>query len=230
MLDRKLAPLRHGLDHVVSEAIDPWENIHSEKSDVAKSLSESVLGPVSNFYGIPKRHYCMVLGTCKNADIICSHIWPKHTAGRGLNIFELPPESVSHPQNFLRLHRAIEQAFHRKRLTFIPAGSFEETTVNLEVKILDPALRSEILSFNGTNITMDSLDGKEMDIKFSADKCPYLRLLAAHALQAFKSARMNGWIIDIVDTGRRQRAYELARRSLREGHVALFSCFRSGNV
>lgn len=205
-LDVKLAPLRRGLDHVLDEAMDPWENIKSEKTETVKATSVSNLDPVPAFYGTPKQHYCMVLGKCTHSDIICAHIWPKLTAGRGLNVFDLPAEAVSNPRNFLRLHHAIEKAFDRKRLTFVPAGFFEESTVNLEVKILDPALRSESFSANEMNITMDSLHGKEFHFKFPVDRCPYLRLLAVHATSIQKS---EGERVDRRHCGHRRKTKSL---------------------
>jgi len=215
MLRSELAPLKASLEFVVSEATDPWELIHTEVSNIAKNCSTTYRDQICAFYGITKSHYCMVLGRVTHCSIISAYIWPNLTGGRGLDTFGLTSADMTNPRNFLRLHDKVEKAFDRKRLTFLPVDA--SNVVSLVVVILDPALRSEPLVYNNETISMESLDGKVFNYKFPADKTPFLRLLAVHALRAHEKAVENRWILnDTALAERKARVRELARLSLEQ--------------
>ena len=216
-LQREVYASRAALSFVVEDALDPWETIHSEVSENVRQSESMNLKPVSEFYEIPSSHYCMVLGRCTHSNIICAHIWPKRTHGKSLPALGLSQNDVNHPRNYLRLHEAIEKAFDRKRLTFLPVPPEDgtNTDISFELVILDPALRGEGFAANNTTISFADLDGQKIYHKFSIDKKPFCRLLAIHASKAFLRAKEMAWIAD--DGGlveKRSRAYELARLSL----------------
>ena len=219
-LRSELAPLKASLEFVVSEATDPWEIIHTEISNIAKTRSTSYRDQICDFYGISKTHYCMVLGKASHCDIVSAHIWPNHTGGHGLDTFGLTTTDLTNPRNFLRLHDKIEKAFDRKHLTFLPANDFNDgasDVVSLMVVILNPALLFETLAYNEESIDMESLDGKIFHHNFPVDKTPFLRLLAVHALRAHQRAVEYGWILNnTMLAERKARARDLARRSLEQ--------------
>lgn len=224
-INDRLAPLKKSLDFVVIEATDPWERIHSEVSSISKKAGASSLDPISEYYNIPKSKYCMVLGKVANCDIVCSHLWPRSTAGRGLETLGLEISDLSSPRNFLRLHNTIEKAFDRKRLTFLPADDFVsdgKSPLSLKVVILDPNLAQETLKYrdsNGNDVTkfLGNLHNTTFQFKFPVGRFPFLRIIALHASRAHQKAVGNMWIQDDDNMyERRLRAFELARLSLSE--------------
>ncbi len=218
ILKSEFAPIKRGLDYVLSQTADPWELIHTEVSNVIKQNEASFLEPVSAFYGTERQYYCMVLGkNVTHSEIICSHIWPKHTGGRGLELFDLQTSDVNNPRNFLRLHKSIKNAFDHKRLTFIPTGaapSADGSDILLNLVILDPQLMKESFETSGSTIAFADLHDKPMDYIFRQNKQPFMRLLDNHTKQAFEKARANGWIDQEEESAGRQRANELARMSI----------------
>ncbi|KAJ1442271.1 hypothetical protein B484DRAFT_73894 [Ochromonadaceae sp. CCMP2298] len=99
----------------------------------------------------------MVLGRITHSQITCAHLWPRQTLGRGLEAFELSRLDVNNPRNFLRLHKSIELAFDRKRLTFLPVSVSIIGHLEMKVVILDPKLCNEDLSFNQTTVKFSTL-------------------------------------------------------------------------
>ena len=83
MVNTKVGSIESSLRFVLDEALDPWDKL--ETSTVVRELECLNLEPVSDFYYIPEKHYCMVLGDITHCYIICAHIWPKATIGRGLD-------------------------------------------------------------------------------------------------------------------------------------------------
>ncbi len=218
MVIERFAPLEASISFVLSEATDPWEGIHSEVSATAKERASHFLVEISTYYGIPRAHYCMVLGKATHCDIICAHLWPQRTAGRGMETFGLNSEDLTNPRNFLRLHNTIEKAFDCKRLAFLPADDFVSgvgNPVSLKVVILDPKLHQEPLSHGDTSTTMGALHNKAFHFKFPREKSPFLRVIAIHAFRAHRKAMDNLWLDDsaLVYEGQR-RAKELAHKLL----------------
>jgi hypothetical protein len=121
--------------------LDPWENIHSESTIAIEAVNTANLPIVSHYYNTPKSHYCMVLGKCTHSNIICAHIWPDFTHGKGLSNLGLEEGDINNPRNFLRLHKTIESNFDKKRLTFLPVHSNDKDIIILEVFVLDPSLQ-----------------------------------------------------------------------------------------
>jgi hypothetical protein len=76
-LQTELAPIKRALDHVMLQALDPWEKVHTERESVVSNAEKTNLPLVSSFYDISKTNYCMMLGKIKNVHIICAHIWPE---------------------------------------------------------------------------------------------------------------------------------------------------------
>jgi hypothetical protein len=209
----EILPIRRGLNFILGSITDPWEGIHTESSAVVQQNEVSFLAPVSTFYGINSKKYCMVLGEVTHSHIICSHIWPKHTAGRGLDMFGLEESDVSNPRNFLRLHTAIERAFDRKQLTFVADPSVDGV-ISLKLVVLDPNLMQGSFFASEAEIFFSALHDNPIHYQFQPNRRPFLRLLATHTKQAFEKAKANGWIEQDAQSEGRQRALELARLSI----------------
>jgi hypothetical protein len=197
------------LKYALELTTDPWEQIHSEITEVIVAESTPHLDDVSTFYGTPKQHYCMVLGNVLNCHVICAHIWPKFTNGNGLGLMELKRTDVNSPRNFLRLHKSIESAFDKKRLIFL-----RDMEGNLFVSILDPKLLSEEFEANNCKFAFGSIDNLRFDYKFTDQVKPFMRLLAVHAVKALEKAQLLGWVEAGDFPARRERALELARLSI----------------
>jgi hypothetical protein len=224
IIDRKIAPINSSLAQtnkalkcVMSIMLDPWEGIKSEITEAVQNATMANLPVISTYYGIPQHHYCMVLGPgTTHCNIICAHIWPRHTYGRGLETFDLNPNDINEPRNFLRLHRTIENAFDHKRLYFdLSENNHIDGQIILKVVILDPALKNVDLTYGGMTVKMSTIDNRDFHHVFTVPIKPYMRLLAVHANQAINKAYMMGWISDDLDyAARRDRALNLARLSL----------------
>lgn len=178
----------------------------------------------------------MMLGRdIENSHIICSHIWPKHTYGKGLDMFNLKHNDINEPRNFLRLHRDIEHAFDKKWLCFdyepISADEFK-----LKLRVVNPDLLDEtkdvsiIKNNSRTKITTFGEINKETsDYIFTKEKKPFTRLLAAHANRTIHNARQFGWIPDESDyVSSLNRVIALARISL-SGSTVLKSYFNDND-
>ncbi len=219
--------MKKSLNFVMAEILDPWEKIHSETDSVVGANEEYNLEPVSNFYGMSRKHRCMVLGTCTHAQIISAHIWPKHTYGKGLDVFELSVLDVNNPRNFLRLHKSIEKAFDRKRLTFVPACVTSNGELKMKVIILDPTLLDEDISYNQITIKFSTLHNMPFDYAFCPTAMPYTRLLSAHTLRAYTIGKMLGWPeAENFEADVRPSVIEQARRSLGEGSYVMQAFFK----
>jgi hypothetical protein len=198
---------------VLELATDPWENIHSTSTQAIEAATSHHQRPVCTFYNISKK-VCMVLGEITDPNIICSHIWPACTYGRGLESFNLQQEDINNPRNFLRLHKDIERAFDHKRLYFEYVDG--PSPLILSVVLLDPNLQSEIIKFNdGTTTPFSAIHNQLFSHQFTEDKKPFLQLLSLHAHHAITKARSQNWIPDPGGmTSRIARNLDLARLSL----------------
>jgi len=119
-----LAPVIASQELLISQSLDPWDRI--ERSSKTTNPDRTI--KVKDFYGIRERLYCQVLGYVKDdpnqkndhqPTVKNAHIWPQHTEGKGLNLFNLSPLEQDNQRNMMRLHFAIEGAFDIKRLTFV---------------------------------------------------------------------------------------------------------------
>ena len=215
VVEKVVGPLKKSLNIIMADLLDPWEKIHSETDSVVGNNEEDNLVPVSDYYSMSRKHRCMVLGLCTHAEIICAHIWPKHTYGKGLDSFELTALDVNNPRNFLRLHKSIEKAFDRKRLTFVPAGVTSNSELMMKVIILDPTLLDEDISYNQTTVKFNTLHDRPFDYVFRPTFTPYTRLLSAHTYRAYSIGKMLGWPeADHFEADVRPSVIEQARRSL----------------
>lgn len=217
----EIAPTKKLLNLVIAELLDPWEKIHSETESTIEAAEQKNLEPVSSFYGIQKKA-CMVLGRVTHCKIKCAHIWPRWTRGNGLEAFDLNNADLNNPRNFLRLHRAIERAFDRKRLVIAPETLGSGGELTLKIVILDPSLHSESLEYNNATEPFSTINNKLFSHVFVPNKMPYTRLLSNHAVQAMDKAKMLGWIPedDAEMAATRTRAVEMARRSLGTGSLS----------
>jgi hypothetical protein len=224
VVENAIRPLKNAFKAVVGLLTDPWEQINSEITDIVMTQSVTHLTAVSGFYNTPPKHYCMVLGTVSHCDIICAHIWPKHTNGNGLEAFGLSPIDVNNPRNFLRLHRTIEKAFDHKRIHFelseVEAGPPEK--IVLIVRILDNSILDEEIKISNEIHYMRELKDRIFDFKFLSTNRPFTRLIAIHAKNSISKALSAGWIDDIDYEARKARAFSLARLSLGENASTFF--------
>ena len=212
LFNKALDPIRTSLRHALEVLLDPWEQVHSEITEKLEAESSLHIDDVSKFYGTLKSKYCMMLGKATDCHIICAHIWPKLTAGKGLEAVGLHSVDINNPRNYLRLHKSIETAFDKKRLCF--SFVMDGEAIRFVVNILDPSLLNEKFKASGDEICFESLQDSSFDYKFVPPVKPFLRLIAIHATKALEKAQNLGW----VDAGdlpaRRERALELARLSL----------------
>ncbi len=165
----------------------------------------------------------MVLGNVTHCHIICAHIWPAWTRGKGLETTNLTREEVNNPRNFLRLHRSIEKAFDKKRLYFIQDDANDGEVIQLIVVIVDPLLLNEAYEKNETSHSFSELQGFKFVHRFTPLRKPFLRLLAIHASKTIEKAQGFGWISAGDLPAHRDRALRLARLALDETVInALF--------
>mmetsp|Transcript_1792 Transcript_1792/g.3683 ORF Transcript_1792/g.3683 Transcript_1792/m.3683 type:complete len:249 (+) Transcript_1792:522-1268(+) len=226
VVSREVGPLKKSLDIVLADMLDPWEGIHSETNSVVETNETLNLNPVSAYYDTRKSGYCMVLGRITHSQITCAHLWPRQTLGRGLEAYELSRLDVNNPRNFLRLHKSIELAFDRKRLTFLPVSVSIIGHLEMKVVILDPKLCNEDLSFNQTTVKFSTLHGKLFHYVFTPLKTPFTRLLSAHAIRAFSVGKALDWPeAEQHQAEARVSAIEQARRSLGENSDVMKSLF-----
>ena len=211
-MKKELEPIKTSLKYALESLLDPWEQVHSEITEKIEAESLLHIDVVSEFYGTPKHQYCMMLGKATDCHIICAHIWPNFTRGKGLEVVGLRFEDINCPRNYLRLHKSIEAAFDKKRLCFSFVMNGE--AVQFVVNILDPSLLIEKFKASKEDIYFSSLQDRAFDYTFVPPVKPFLRLIAIHATKTLEKAQALGW----VDAGdlpaRRQRALELARLSL----------------
>jgi hypothetical protein len=226
-LKREVAPMKKCLDIVMADISDPWENIRSE-TDSAVRISEVMnLDHVSEYYAVCKKGQCMVLGPITHSDIVCAHIWPRQTLGKGLEMFGLAPFDLNSPRNFLRLHKTIEREFDYKRLTFLPVSVSVNGDVQMKMVILDPALLAESISYSNTSVKFESLQYKPFHYVFTPKKMPFTRLLSSHALLAYSRGKALGWPEALSsETEARESAVQQARRSLGEESFAIQYLFK----
>jgi len=215
-----LEPIHVALKKVIALSLDPWENIHSEQTEKVEAESKLMLEPVSEYYGISPRHFCMVLGEATHCHIICSHIWPKFTRGKGMDLVDLKAEDVNSPRNFLRLHKDIEKAFDRKKLYFdLDMDTNEDSElIGLIVVIVDPSLMVDTLKVGGKELPFASIHEQPLAHKFSPAAKPFMRLLALHATKTIENAECLGWLNGNL-SAQRDRALRLALMSLDEKNV-----------
>jgi hypothetical protein len=226
IMDEKLKPMNRALNCMLESALDPWENIRSIGTEVMIAASTPHINDVCTFYGVAKKHYCMVLGSVTHSDIICSHIWPSHTYGNGLSSFDLHAEDVNSPRNFLRLHKDIERAFDHKRLYFEYVDGVSPAPIVLRIVLLDPAVFSENINVNNGTMPFRDVHEKVLDYPFVGDKKPFLRLLSLHADRALLKARSMNWIADEGDMiSKRARNVDLARLSLEPDNRDVLDAF-----
>ena len=207
-----LEPIRISIKCALELILDPWEQIHSELTEKIEAESTVHLVDVSAFYGTDIKHYCMVLGHVTNCHIICAHIWPKLTMGKGLSALGLDRSDVNSPRNFLRLHKSIERAFDKKRLCF--SYNMEGGDIRFVVSILDPDLLQETYEADGNTVSFSQLDNLPCHYKFVPPAKPFVRLIAVHAIKALENAQALGWVDAGEIPARRQRALDLARLSI----------------
>ena len=223
-IHEEIQPIRLGLNVVLETVQDPWENIRSVGTEIIMKESAEKLDPVSIFYGTKKKKYCMMLGSVSHCNIVCAHIWPKLTAGRGLEHYGLSAADVNSPRNFLRLHIDIEKAFDEKRLYFEKID-LKPNTISLCLRVLDPALLRETFSVTGLNRTFASIDNQQFKHEFVGGIRPFLRILAVHANKAIYKAKSFGWIVDNDFVLRHEKNIEMARYLLGSDSVIMNTFF-----
>ena len=215
IISSEIAPLTKSVYLVLGELLDPWEKIHSETESAVKAAEKMNMEPVTQYYCVGKKT-CMVLGRVTHCHVVCAHIWPRGTIGKGLEIFDLHNADVNNPRNFLRLQKSIEKAFDDKRLIFVPVSLALSGALTLKVVILDPSLNTEDLSYNNITVKFSTIQKKLFSYTFLPGKTPFTRLLANHAVQAMNKAKILGWIseVDSDAVANRSSVIEMARRYL----------------
>jgi hypothetical protein len=117
VLDKQLAPLKAAVMTIIAEMIDPWENIRTDTSSV-NDVDAPTAEQLHAFYGVESCH-CMILGNYPElqrvANLQRAHIWPKHTGGRGLDIFGMLREDVCSYRNYFLFQAEVEYQFDRKK-------------------------------------------------------------------------------------------------------------------
>lgn len=172
---------------------------------------------------------CMITGSSDAKSIKNSHLWPDHTKGKGLSFFDLEPEALIHPRNFLRLHCTIERAFDQCQITLVPEWNTTpslSTRFRLRVHVLDPELKAQTVPMKGfTALKWSDLDERVSHWEFGRkpNQAPYTRLLAQHQFTSLKRAAEKGWIGSSDLTEMQDRALRVLRYSLGEAAEMLSS-------
>jgi len=225
-LEAKLEPLSNAVMSLIAELMDPWENIRTNSSSINDVNAPSAV-QICQFYSISAQ-YCMILGafprTTGSANVQRAHIWPNHTAGKGLDIFGLEPEDLCSPRNYMMMQAELEYLFDRKKFILVPTFSPGGTTFRLVV--LYSALLSSDLEINthskngpGAVIPWTDLHNKPISHVFTEGASqPFMRLLAQHTFAALKKAKSRGGVTfsDSDCDSFKAGAITLARRSLGE--------------
>ena len=197
VVKEEIAPMKKALHGVLETMLDPWEAIHSETDSVVADSEKLYLNSISEYYGTNKSHHCMILGKgITHCNIICAHIWPKHTLGKGLDTFELSPFDVSSPRNFLRLHKTIENAFDHKYLYFEICNIEGTTQFKLRVRVLNPDILPILIEYGSDGgKRFEEINGQVGDFIFERDvNSPFTRLLFVHGVRAVARAKKLGWL------------------------------------
>jgi len=243
-IDEQQQHLTFSQNIVIAQSMDPWDRIELS----SKATNPHLTNIVKNFYGITKKFYCQVVGDVKEDSdqkkinqptVKNAHIWPQHTKGLGLHLFNLSLDDQDSPRNMMRLHFAIEAAFDVKRLCFagflpsssshpafspqpaplVPSlsptstqtsGNSQRPVFGLRVRLLDPSLGQEKIGKTGK--VFADIDGVE--IKFFNEHRPFFRLLYAQHRRSLIVAERKGWIEVGEDDGQRASDQELLKHSV----------------
>lgn len=225
VLDKQLAPLSAAVMTIIAEVIDPWENIRTDTSSV-NDVEAPTAANLREFYNVQPQH-CMILGsypqTGRAANIQRAHIWPKHTFGRGLDVFGLERESLCSCQNYLLLQAEVEYYFDRKKIILVPTfsgdGSIHFRLYVLYTAMLTAELKIQTHNKSGSQlIPWSDLHTKPIAHIFHNDgPAPFMRLIAQHTFASLKKAQRSAEAIVFSDADHssfRDGAIALARRSL----------------
>ena len=241
VLDEKLKPMEFSMNVIISELLDPWENIKTNSSSV-DDVSAPTADALRKFYHM-KGDHCMILGKllAQNsvANIQRAHIWPKHTFGKGLNIFDLEQEAVSNVRNYLLMQAELEYYFDRKKFILVPvasstgSASSSSSSVTYSFKVV--VLYSDLLKSNivfkphsGTRkleIPWSQINGMKLTHQFKDSSKPFTRLIAQHCFSSMKKAKRCGAVDDVFCSSFHESVCNLARRSLDEKHFTGFLGF-----
>jgi hypothetical protein len=134
---------------------------------------------------------CMIINEFVRRDKVRgSHIWKWCTRGNGMEEFGLKPCNVQSPRNCMLLCESIAQAFDSKRVCFLIDRIKSD---NIFLKVLDPALRSNVVT-EGRPLTFDDIDGAQL--QHPKNKFPYRRILDYHAKLSFQNAIDQNWLAE----------------------------------
>ena len=223
-VEKKIGDVAESLGYIVEDVSNPWNKIKS--SDGSDRAGQSVKELVLTYYRV-NENLCMIIGDVCRDDrhIKSAHIWPDHTKGSGLLLFQLDTCEGTNPRNFLRLQSQIEYAFDRLDVCFVPQYT-SLTEFCLEVIVLNPYLlqskdvqfRRFVRSKKGKGklipMTWRQLNRYKSHYKFGPSHKPFVRLILHHSIIAHKNAREKSWIKEEDEDPHRLRAIELVRNSL----------------
>ena len=158
-----------------------------EQSDFKASLIQYYQCQHATDGGLVK---CMILNEYfPKGLVIASHIWKYCTQGEGLEEFGLKESDINSPRNGILLCQEIEKAFDEKKLCFLIDRI---SSGNLQIKILDPALASELIISSHSSKTFADICG--WHLQHPPENMPYRRILDFHAKCSYRKAISRGWL------------------------------------
>jgi hypothetical protein len=139
------------------------------------------------------------------ANIQRAHIWPKHTGGKGLDIFGMLREDVCSNRNYFLFQAEVEYQFDRKKIILVP--TFSDGNIHFKLVVLYKAiLESELVIRNHSKsksqaIMWTDLHNKRIRHDFNTNGCwPFMRLIAQHTFAALKKAQNSDGAIAFTQT------------------------------
>jgi hypothetical protein len=195
-LSTDIAALTNRIAMTERDLLDPWDGINT--SQVSSRLRKSFAQKVVTYYFGDKSAAatCMITGEAASTErlVVCAHIWPYFSLGKGLEKLGLSRDHVHCASNGLMLLKVIEEAFDAKRVAF-QYCRHDDTFL---FRVLDPTLSEgtvygsvEFSTFEGEPLRLpEAAQGRVVD---GRAVCPFRRLLAWHFSHALQKALDLKW-------------------------------------
>ena len=195
-LTETVAALADRISVTQRDLLDPWDGLNTSEVS-SRNRSTFAKKVVEYYYGDKKAvATCMITGEAGSAarPVVCAHIWPYCSHGKGLEKLGLRHDDVHSASNSLMLLEVIEEAFYAKRVAF--EYCCKDDTFLL--RVVDPTL------LEGTVYgarKFSALEGRPVRLPEEAHGrvvegravFPFRRLLAWHFSHALQKALDLNW-------------------------------------
>jgi hypothetical protein len=195
-LSTEIASLTNRIAMTERDLLDPWDGINT--SQVSSRFRKSFAKKVVTYYFGDKNAAatCMVTGEAASEErlVVCAHIWPYFSLGKGLEKLGLSRDDVHCASNGLMLLNVVEEAFDAKRVAFQYCGH-DDTFL---FRVIDPKLLEgtvygsvKFSAFEGEPLRLpEAAHGRVVD---GRAVFPFRRLLAWHFSHALQKALDLKW-------------------------------------